>query len=138
LLSLASGFMDVPIMCDSNPQHSHGLQMISGVKDDRRAKRDYLNKTRLPILASHRVDDFFESGIDEPTFCRGIRLATHFVGVYVEIKSGLNPSDADCVTHRPVLSNDVIPRNLTIAMMRLDYLTNISVHARLPQLRQCS
>jgi hypothetical protein len=31
-------------MCDPDPHHSHGLQMISGVKDNRRAMRDYLNE----------------------------------------------------------------------------------------------
>jgi hypothetical protein len=132
LLSRAGGFMDTSIVCDPDPQHSHGLQMISGVENNRRAKRDYLNGTGMVVLVPHHVDNFFEFGVDEPIFRRGVRLATHFDAIYVEIKAGVNPSNADGTSHRPFLGDDVVRRNLTKAMMRIDYLANISGHWRLP------
>ena len=91
LLRGACWFMDASIVCDPDPQHSHGLQMVSGVEDNRRAKRDYLNGTGMVVLVPHHVNKFFEFGVDKPIFRRGVWLATHFDAIYVEIKAGVEP-----------------------------------------------
>jgi hypothetical protein len=133
LLDRAGGFMGGSIVCDPDPQHSHGPQIISGVEDNRRAKWDYRNGTGMVVFMPYHIDNFLEFGLDKPEFRRRVRLATHFDAIYVEIKAGLNPSTADDAFLRHVLGDDVVGRNLATAIMRLDYLANVFEHWRLPQ-----
>jgi len=57
------------IVCDPDPQHSHGLQIISGVEDNRRAKWDYRNGTGMVDLMPHpylRIPEGLKSGLKAP------------------------------------------------------------------------
>ena len=97
------------IVCDPDPQHGHGLQAISGVEDNRRAKWDYRNGTGMVVFMPHRIDNFLEFGVDKPEFRRRVWLATHFDAIYVEIKAGVNPSTAlrgRCSKAKPCKSNN--------------------------------